>query len=74
MINVTSRDETEVDKEKKFSNFYRALVTGILEHDEVLFFFPHTYEFHYSDANLVTIKLTSLLKMCIIIVHTNKYL
>ncbi|XBJ03678.1 hypothetical protein VPH35_022772 [Triticum aestivum] len=28
------RDETEVGKERKISKFYRALVTGILEHDE----------------------------------------
>ena len=38
VINLIYRDGTEVGKERKISKFYRALVTGILEHDEVLSF------------------------------------
>jgi hypothetical protein len=36
-----SRDETDICKARKISKFYRALVTGILENDEVLTFPPH---------------------------------
>jgi 23S rRNA-/tRNA-specific pseudouridylate synthase len=31
-----SRDETDICKARKISKFYRALVTGILENDEVM--------------------------------------
>jgi hypothetical protein len=36
VIEMIYRDKSEFSEERKISKFYRALVTGILDNDEVL--------------------------------------
>jgi hypothetical protein len=43
VMKINYRGKTNFGKERKISKFYQALVTGILDNDEVLSFPPYSF-------------------------------